>query len=446
MSERRARWALVGTSLGFGVVQLDVSAVNVAIRPIGAALGGGVTGLQWVVNAYTLTLASFLLSAGALGDRIGARRVFVTGFAIFAAASAACGAAPDLAVLIAARAVQGTGAAVLIPCSLALLTHSYPDAADRARAIGIWLACASVALSAGPLVGGLLTDAFGWRAIFFINPPLALAGIALTARFARETPAAPGRGIDAAGQLAGVVTLGALAAATVTGGRSGFTTPLVLAGYALAAVAATAFVVIEKRVRRPLLPLELFRLRVFRTATSIGLLVNVAFYGLIFVLSLYFQLVRGYGVLATGLAFAPTTVAVGVANLLAARLTRRFGERTTGVAAAAVVAAATAGLLVASRSTSFAALVVQLAVLGVALGVVVPVITAAQLESVEASRSGLASGVLNSARQTGSVVGVALFGSLAASSIITGLRESILVSAGLAVAAALLALALPRRP
>ncbi len=182
----------MATSLGFAVVQLDVSVVNVAIKPIGADLGGGVSGLQWVVGAYTLAFAALILSAGALGDRIGARRMFVAGFALFTLASAACGLAPGLGVLIAARAVQGVGAAVLVPCSLSLLNHGYRDPKARARAIGLWAAGAAVALSAGPLLGGILTSSLGWRSIFFINLPLGLAGILLTLRFASETRAATG--------------------------------------------------------------------------------------------------------------------------------------------------------------------------------------------------------------------------------------------------------------
>ena len=194
VSRQRARWlTLVATSLGFGVVQLDVSVVNVAIKPIGAALGGGVGSLQWVVNAYTLAFAALILAAGALGDRVGAKRVFVSGFVVFTVASAACGLAPSLGFLIGARAVQGIGAAVLVPCSLALLRHTFADPAERARAVGLWAAGASVALSAGPLVGGILTETLGWRAIFFINAPIGVAGILITVRWAVETPRARGR-------------------------------------------------------------------------------------------------------------------------------------------------------------------------------------------------------------------------------------------------------------
>ena len=185
-------------SLGFAVVQLDVSVVNVAIKSIGSGLGGGVSALQWVVNAYTIGFAAFILTAGSLGDRIGARRVFVAGFLVFMVASAACGLAPDLGVLIGARAVQGIGAAVLVPSSLTLLNHAYTDPQARARAVGLWLAGASTALSGGPLIGGVLIATLGWRAIFFINVPVALTGIYLTLRYAQETTQSRGRGSTSA--------------------------------------------------------------------------------------------------------------------------------------------------------------------------------------------------------------------------------------------------------
>ena len=438
------RWALVATALGFGVVQLDVTVVNVAMEPIGTALGGGTTALQWIVNAYTLGLASLILSAGALGDRIGAKRVFIAGFAMFTLASAACGLAPNLATLITARAVQGVGAAVLIPCSLTLLSHAYPDAADRARAVGIWAACASVALSAGPLVGGLLIDVLGWRAIFFINLPLGLLGILLTLRYAAETPRTP-RAIDLPGQVLAVSALCTLSAATITGGRSGFGAPLVLTGYGVAVAALAAFLWVEVHHREPMLPLSLFRSRTFATTSAIGLVINVAFYGLIFVLSLYFQLARGWSVPATGAAFLPTTVAVLAGNLAAGRLIGAVGLRRTLAGSAVIVAAGLAGLLVTTGgSTLFAELVVPLVLLGLGLGTLVPAITSALLGSVEPHRSGVAAGTLNSARQTGSLVGVALFGALANRGIIPGLHLSLVVSIFLAVVTVGLTGILPR--
>ena len=196
---------LAAMSLGYGVVQLDVTIVNTALNSIGTSLGGGVTELQWVVSAYTIAFAAFILTAGALGDRIGAKRVFMAGFAIFTAASVACALAPNATLLIAARAVQGLGAAILVPNSLALLSHAYPDEKARGRAVGIWAAGASLALTAGPLVGGGLIALVGWRSIFLVNLPIGLAGLWLSWRYATETTRTPQRQIDLPGQIAAIM-------------------------------------------------------------------------------------------------------------------------------------------------------------------------------------------------------------------------------------------------
>jgi DHA2 family methylenomycin A resistance protein-like MFS transporter len=433
VTRQGGRLTLLAMSLGFAVVQLDVSVVNVAIRQIGDALGGGVSALQWIVNAYTIAFAAFILSAGALGDRIGARRVFVAGFALFTAASAACGLAPGIGVLIAARALQGLGAAVLVPCSLILLNHAYREPQARSRAIGLWAAGASVGLSGGPVVGGALIAALGWRAIFFINVPIGLAGIWLTLRYARETPAAPEREVDLPGQVAAVVTLAALAAATIQGGHGGWTRPAVLGGYALAAAAFAAFLFAEARSAQPMLPLGLFRARTFSAAAAIGFALNVAVYGLIFVLSLFFQRTQGRSALATGLCFAPMTGIVFATNVSASRFARRLGTRRVVTLAALAAAAACAALLPTGPGTPYAALVVPLVVLGASIGLIVPLITSELLGSVERSRSGVASGTLNTLRQTGSVIGVALLASL------PGLRAGFAVAAGLLAACAVLA-------
>ena len=435
------RWTLVAMSLGFAVVQLDVSVVNVAIKSIGGALGGGVSALQWVVNAYTIGFAAFILTAGALGDRIGARRVFVSGFFLFMFASAVCGLAPDLGVLIGARAIQGIGAAVLVPSSLTLLNHVYTEPAARARAVGLWLAGASLALSGGPLVGGVLIAAVDWRAIFFINVPVALVGIYLTLRYATETTQSRDRGVDVGGQVLAVLTLTVLVAATIEGGSQGFGTPLVLAGFALAAVAGAIFVVVEARGTRPMLPLRLFENRTFSVASAIGLLINTAFYGLIFVFSLLFQREQGLTPLQTGLALAPVMFGITASNLLAGRVNERFGPRRTVAVAVVVVAVACLALLGVSAGTSYGAMVVQLAALGAAAGAIIPVITSELLGSVERTRSGVAAGTLNTLRQTGSAIGVALFGSLLAGrgGFMPGVHAALAITVGLCVAIAALA-------
>lgn len=441
-------WALLASSLGFAVVQLDVSVVNVAVKTIGTDLGGSVTGLQWVVSAYTLAFAVLILSAGALGDRIGAKRVFVGGFVAFTLSSAACGLAPNLTALIAARVGQGIGAAALVPCSLSLLNHAFPWPRERARAVGLWAAGASVALSAGPLVGGLLIASLGWRAIFFINAPVGLLGITLTVRHASETTRSANRGADLPGQVTAGLALLALVGAMIEGGQRGFTTPLVLGGFGAAVLAGAAFIAIESRRAQPMLPLGLFRSRTFTAATSIGLAINIAFYGLIFVFSLYFQTTRHYSALATGLAFAPATAAVLIANLLAGRVAHAVGSRRVIAAGAALIAVSLAGLLAVGVLTPYPAMTLQLIGLGFGLGLLVPAMTSALLGSVDTSRSGIASGALNTARQTGSVIGVTLFGSLAAANLVSGLHLALIISAGLALAVLALsgAIGAGRRP
>src|SRR6202790_805207 len=197
---------LAAMSLGYGGVQLDLPTVNTALHSIGTSVGGGVAELQWVVSAYTIAFPAFILTSGALGDRIGAKRVFMAGFAIFTAASVGCALAPSAAILIAARAVQGLGAAILVPNSLALLSHAYPDQKQRGRAVGIWAAGASVALISGPLLGGGLIALVGWRSIFLVNLPIGVAGLWLSWRYASETTRSPQREIDLPGQLAAIAS------------------------------------------------------------------------------------------------------------------------------------------------------------------------------------------------------------------------------------------------
>ena len=398
-------------SLGFAVVQLDVSVVNVAIRPIGSELGGGITGLQWIVNAYTVAFAAFILSAGALGDRIGARRVFVAGFVLFVGASAACALAPGIGPLIAARAAQGVGAAVLVPCSLILLNHSFDE---PGRAIGWWAAGGAVALSAGPLVGGVLIELLGWRAIFFINLPIGLFAIWLTLRYTAETSRSPGR-VDVPGQVLAVAGLALLAAGIIARSWT------VLIG----AFVLVAFVVVEARSARPMLPLLLFRSRTFSSASAIGLVLNAAIYGLLFALSLFFQREQGRSPLATGLAFAPMTAVVMATNVWAGRLSSRVVITVGGL----LGAGASAVLLGVGPHTDYWAMIVPLIVVGASVGLVVPVMTSSLMASVDRSRSGVASGTLNTLRQTGSAVGVAIDGSI-------GLHGSLAVAAGLLLAVA----------
>jgi DHA2 family methylenomycin A resistance protein-like MFS transporter len=424
-------------SLGYGVVQLDVTIVNTALASIGNSLGGGVSELQWVVSAYTIAFAAFILTAGALGDRIGAKRVFMAGFAIFTAASLACALAPNASILIAARLVQGFAAAILVPNSLALLSHAYPDDKSRGRAVGIWAAGASLALTAGPLVGGGLIALVGWRSIFLVNLPIGLVGLWLTWRYASETTRSPQREIDLPGQIAAIAALGCLAGAIIEGGALGWSTRLVIAGFAASAVLALLFILQEARARQPMLPLSLFKHRMFAMTSLVGLLVNVAVYGLIFVFSLYFQGVNHLSPFETGLAFVPMMGAVLPINLIAPRVAERIGAPATIAAGTALAAAGCVAMLGIEPGTSYWAICAQLIALSTGLGLLVPPLTSTLLGSVEKSRSGIAAGVLNATRQTGSVLGVALFGSLIGQSggFVSGVHASLIISAGLLLAA-----------
>ncbi|MET4485700.1 MFS transporter [Bradyrhizobium sp. LA7.1] len=429
---------LAAMSLGYGVVQLDITIVNTALDAMGKTLGGGVAELQWVVSAYTIAFAAFILTAGALGDRIGAKRIFMAGFAIFTAASLACAMSPNAAVLIAARLVQGLAAAILVPNSLALLNYAYVDARARGRAVAVWAAGASLALTAGPFVGGALITLVGWRAIFLVNLPIGLTGLWLSWRYASETTRSRAREIDLPGQLAAIAALGTLAGAIIEAGALGWSHPAVIAAFVASAAFAVLFVWRESRTVQPMLPLSLFRHRLFTLTTIVGLLVNIAIYGLIFVLSLYFQRINGLSAWWTGLAFVPMMGAVLPVNLLAPRLAERIGSCPTIVVGACISALGCLGLLWTEAGTSYWAIFAQMIAISGGLGLLVPPLTSSLLGSVDKARSGIAAGVLNATRQTGSVLGVALFGSLVASdsAFMMGLHQSLIISAAVLLLAA----------
>jgi DHA2 family methylenomycin A resistance protein-like MFS transporter len=407
-------FTLTATSLGFVVVQLDVTIVNVALQRIGSTFGAGVASLQWIVDAYTLVFASFILTAGALGDRLGAKRVFTTGFLIFTAGSAVCGLASDMPVLIVGRVIQGIGAAVLVPCSLALLHNTFRDEKGRAKAVAVWAAGASVALAAGPVVGGVLINIIGWRTIFFINLPLGAIGIWLTLKYADESPQTRSRGLDLAGQLATIVGLASLATAAIESSRLGLGSPAVIGAGVAFVVCAIAFIRTEARSSSPMLPLGLFRNSTFSAAILTGLLINIAYYGLIFLFSLFFQQGKSYSPLLTGTAFLPMTAGVLGANLAAGHMTAHRGPRAPMLIGLALFAVGCVLLVLVTPATSFLYMGGQMLLMGVGVGFVVPPMTAAVLSAVARSQAGVASGALNATRQAGSVIGVALYGALIA--------------------------------
>ena len=417
-------------SVGFLLVQLDVSIVNVALASIADDIHTGITGLQWIVDAYTVALAALLLSAGALGDRVGARRTWLGGLTLFLFGSLGCGLAPGTAVLVAARVLQGTGASTLVPCSLALLNHAArDDAVARARAVSLWTAAGSVGLALGPLLGGVLVTAFGWRSIFFANVPIGVGGIVLACRFVDEAPVHRG-GSDAIGQLLATLSLFGLTAAVIEAGPLGRSSPVVWVASALAVVSFGAFVATEYASSQPMLPLGFFRHSAFAAATAIGFVLNLAVYGALFVLALYFRQTHHLSVMLTGLALLPLAVAVFVANIAAGRLAACLAPQVI-MAGGLLIASAGAWLLRdIGAMTPYDAVLPGLLLLPFGIGLAVPIMTAVVLGTVPPSRAGVASGVLNAVRQAGGAIGVALFGALLARSG-SGISNAFTVSAAL---------------
>ncbi|MFD0072644.1 MFS transporter [Streptomyces sp. NPDC127166] len=429
--------ALAAAMLGFALITLDTSVVNVALPAIGSDLRAGMSGLQWVVDSYTLAFAALLLSSGALADRVGASRAYGAGVVVFTLASAACGLAPGLPGLLAARALQGAAAAVMLPASLALVREAYGDPGRRARAVSLWAAGGTVAVALGPVAGGALTTAWSWRGIFFINLPLGLLALVLLTRVARSARRpAP---LDLPGQLTAMTALGALTFAAIEGGTEAWWA----LGVAVAAFAA--FLLIEARRRHPMVPLGLFRNTTVAVAVTAGAANSVAFYGIVFVFSLFFQQVLGLSALGAGLMFLPMTGLLAGVNILSAKVAARYGPRLPIVLGQAVGVAGLLGLLTVDADSSQVAQALLLVPLALGAGFSLPPLIAAMMEAVPAERAGTAAGLLNAIRQTAGALAIAVFGSLAARGFDTALPTTLLISAGLLTLTALASLRLPRR-
>ncbi|WP_433172462.1 DHA2 family efflux MFS transporter permease subunit [Actinoallomurus sp. CA-150999] len=426
---------LAAAVLGFFVITLDAVIVNVALPSIRHDVGGGITGLQWVVDGYTLMFAALLLSAGSLTDRAGARRAFGAGLAIFALASAACGLAPNLGALVAARFVQGAAAAVMMPSSMALIGHAYPDPIRRGRAVAVWAMGGAIASSCGPVLGGLLT-LLTWRLIFFINLPVAAAALILLARTQRS----PHRPVpfDRVGQVTAVLAMGGLTYGAIEAGAVGFAAPRVIVAFTVAATALAAFLTAQARGAHPMMPLDLFRSRTVAVSVAVGFAFVVGYYGLPFVMSLYLQQLRGLSALATGAAFLPMMLTGAALTPFSARIAERVGARALVTAGLVLMAAGLAILALAPASTPVWALAVMMVLVGLAGPLVMPPVTAVLLGAVPHHRAGVASGVFNTSRQVGGALAVAVFGALLAqpAGFLPGLRTSLLIAAAAALAAA----------
>jgi EmrB/QacA subfamily drug resistance transporter len=432
---RHATATLAAAVLGFFVVTLDAVVVNVALPSIGADLGGGITGLQWVIDGYTLLFAALLLPAGAFSDRAGARRTFGAGIGMFVAASAVCGLAPTIGVLVAARLMQGAAAAVIMPSSMALIGQAYPGLVKRARAVGVWAVGGAVASSCGPVLGGALT-LVSWRAIFFINLPAGAIALVLLTHTARS----PYRHVpfDWAGQVTAALAMGGLTYGAIEAGAAGFTDTRVVTAFVVAAAALAAFLLSQARGGHPMVPLEMFRSRNVSIPVAVGFAFIVGYYGLPFVMSLYLQQQRGLSSLGAGVAFLPMMLTGLILTPFSARIAERAGARLLVTGGLVVMTAGLAALAAVPAAAPVWLLTALMVLVGLGGPLVMPPVTGALLNSVPADHAGTASGVFNTSRQAGGALAVAVFGALLAhqGTFIHGLRVSLLIAATVALAGA----------
>jgi len=430
---------LAGTVLGSSLAFVDGSAVNLTLPVIQRQLSGSPAAAQWIMNAYMLMLGALVLAGGAAADRYGRKRVFIVGVALFSLASLACGMAPSLALLIAARAIQGIGAALLVPASLAILGASF-DKQARGQAVGIWAGAGGLVSAGGPVLGGWLTDAVSWRAVFFINLPIAALAVTLLALGARESRAPRSGPVDWAGAV-----LATLGLATVTWGLTkapalGFTNPQVLTALVAGAVALTLFLMVERKAASPMLPLALFNSRTFSGANGLTLLLYAAFGGALFILPFDLIQARGYDATRAGAALLPLSAGLTLLSPVAGRLTAWLGARfmlSVGPLLAGVgfaVLAATA-----ARPDYWTGVFPGLSVLALGLGIAVAPLTDAVLGSVSEAYEGAASGVNNAVARLAGLLAVALAGFvLAPGEIAGGYRVAMIAAAAGATAAGLI--------
>ena len=409
---RERPYGLYAICFGFFLVLLDTTALNVAAASMEREFGSGLSGLQWVLNAYTNVFASLLLTGGAMGDRFGAKRLYEIGLALFTGASFLCSLAPSVAVLVGVRMLQGVGAAIMLPASLGLLSHAFPDVGERSRAVSFWASIISLGFAAGPALGGALTFAFGWRSIFLVNVPVGLLALALVRRYVDETPVNRGRRIDWTGQAIAALVLSALSYALIEAGRGGWTAPRILAGFAAAVALATLFLFVERRSPSPVLPRHLFANPAFSVCVAAAVGIGFGMYGVLFVESVRLQNVHHLSALAAGLMIVPFTVTPALTTRAIDRFDGHMHFRPR-LAFGHVITAAGALVMMLSLSTmGFSLVEVGLGLLGISMGYITPAMTAGVLASSPAETSSAASGILNAGRQVGALFGVALMGAL----------------------------------
>jgi EmrB/QacA subfamily drug resistance transporter len=455
--ENKKWWTLAAVAFGLFMIMLDNTIVNVALPSIQRSLHMSISSLEWIVTAYALTFAALLITGGKLGDLYGRKRMFIAGLVVFTLASLACGLAPSAGFLIGARAVQGVGAALMNPATLSIITATFPPK-ERGQAIGIWAGVSALALAIGPLIGGLIVDNINWHWIFYVNVPVGVVGIIVSRWVIAESrDTSHEQSIDLPGLVSSGGALLALSYALIEGNQRGWGSPEIIGLFVGAAVLFAVFIWLELRQRLPMLDLDLFKIGSFAGANIVAMLVSLGMFGVFFFISLYVQNVLGYSPTKAGAIFLPMTVLIILIAPISGKLSDRVGSRWLMGAGMTILGVS---LLLYQRiglHTGFWSLLPQLVLGGVGMALVMSPMTSAAMGSVPTDKAGVGSGVLNSFRQVGGSLGIALMGAIlltyqhptkskvvAAQQFVNGLHAALLVSAFIAFAAAAVAVFMVR--
>ena len=424
--DRRTKLFTLGAvCFGLFMVMLDSTVVNLALPTIQRELGSSLTGLQWIVDAFVLFLAAFMLTGGTLGDLYGRKRAFIGGLVVFTASSLFCALSPSIELLIAGRALQGLGAAIMMPATLSILTNTFFDPKERAQAIGIWAGVSGIALAMGPALGGIMVDAWGWQSIFYLNVPIGMIAMVIAVRLVRESKNPEGRSLDIPGQILGIVGLGALTFAFIEANNYGWGSALIVTLFVVAAVTLAGFGIWEARAKSPMLQLKFFKNTTFLGSNVVGLAVSFGLFGMMFFLALFMQNVQGYSPTGAGVRQLPATLAVMVSAVIAGRIVGRIGARLPMTIGMTLMGGAILAFTAVQATTPYSRFWPILTVMGIGIGLVMSPMTTAVMSTVPSARAGMASATLNTTRQLGGVFGIAVLGSIVTSQFVSQLRVAL---------------------
>jgi EmrB/QacA subfamily drug resistance transporter len=456
--ETRKWWTLGAVAFGLFMIMLDNTIVNVALPSIQRDLGIGISELEWVFNGYALTFGVLMLTGGKLADLMGRRRIFIAGLVVFTVASLFCGLATSAGWLIGARVLQGAGSALMNPATLSIITATFPPR-QRGMAIGIWAGVSAMALAIGPLAGGLITQHLNWNWIFFINVPIGILAILVTRLVVDESrDTSADQRLDLPGLLSSGIALFALTYGLIEANSSGWTSARILSLFAVAAVGFVVFILLELHQRAPMLDLSLFKNATFAGANSVMLLVGLAMFGVFFYNSLFIQNILGYSAVQTGASFLPMTVLIILVAPLAGKYSDRVGSRWLMGFGMVLLSVSLFIFSLLDASSTFWNILPGLLVGGFGMGLVMTPTTAAAMGSVPVDKAGVGSAVLNSGRQVGGALGIAVMGAIVAQAVtavpgtpeavpqfVTGYQHALTVAALIALAGAALSVATVRK-